>query len=431
MKKTLFCALAAVAALVACNKAEVSTPVVSDASRVVSFKAENLYTFQTKAMESGTVGIWAGAPINEENKAYTISGSTLSGSSILWGIEQAGTDTPSYFFAMYPRVDEASFTHGTGYSFGIRVDTGDHKTEDIATAEQFMVAATKAAPGTGETPATVAFSFTHPFAKIVYNVTNNSDDAVRCATIQGVYWNGTIDYTEAEALGAKTVTATLSGSVTDGTEAHNTYLNGGYDEGEGKYVFHTITMPSAGLTPVIKVFMWSGATYSFSIDGTLTAEAGKEYTANITITNANDHGQSSVGRTMTASFTATDWTAGEGPTLASGDGYSATEIDHWGYIKGDLNETLNGWQTDLPMKCIGNDKWEVTLTSDANKHFKPVMKSESDGSLTWYGQSSYDDGNQRSNISSSAPDNLWIKDAGEYKITVDITNGWCKVESLD
>lgn len=429
MKKTLFCALAAVAALVACNKAEVSTPVVSDASRVVSFKAENLYTFQTKAMESGTVGIWAGAPINEENKAYTISGSTLSGSSILWGIEQAGTDTPSYFFAMYPRVADASFTHGTGYSYAIRVDSGDNKTEDIATAENFMVAATKAAPGTDETPATVAFSFSHPFAKIVYRITNSSDDAIRCATIKGVYWNGTIDYTEAEATGAKTVTATHTGSVTDGTETHNTYLNGG-DLVDDKYVFHTITMPAEGLVPEIKVLMWSGATFSFSVDGYLDAVAGKEYTADITLSAAHDHTESSVERTMTASFSATDWTAGEAPDMDDEE-YSGTGVDHWGYIKGDLNDDLDNWGGGIPMKCIGKDKWEVTLTSAADKHFKPVMKSESDGSLTWYGQSSYDDGNQRSNISSSAPDNLWIQAAGKYKITVDITNGWCKVESLD
>lgn len=429
MKKIFIAVLAVAAALTACNKAEIQAP-VSDASRVVKFTADNFYTFETKAaMESGTVGIWAGAPINANNQTYTISGSNLTGNSILWGIEQAGTTTPSYFFAMYPRVDGASFTHGTGYSYAIRVDSGDNKTADIATAEEFMVAATKAAPGTEATPATVAFSFSHPFAKIVYKVTNNSDDAIRCATIAGVYWNGTIDYVEAEATGAKTVTATKSGEVTDGTEAHNTYLNGG-DLVDGKYVFHTITMPSTGLAPVIKVFMWSGATFTFNIDGTLNAEAGKEYTANITISNSHDHGASTVGRTMTASFTATDWTAGAAPTVASGDGYSNTGIDHWGYIKGDLNEALNGWQTDLPMKCIGNDKWEVTVTSEASKNFKPVMKSTSDNSLTWYGQASWDEANQRINISSTAQDNLWIEKAGTYKITVDITNGWCKVESV-
>lgn len=386
MKKLFFVLCAAAATLVACNKAEVAAPVANDNARVVKFAAENLYEFETKAI-TGSVGIWAGDPINANNQSYTISGSSLTGSSILWGIEQAGTNNPSEFFAMYPYDSDASFTHGTGYAFTIRTDTGDHKTEDIAAAENFMVAATKAAPGTDETPAAVTFNFVHPFAKIVYKITNNSDDAIRCATIAGVYWNGTIDYSGSE-VGPLAVAATYSGSATDGTEANKTWLNGG-DLVEGKYVFHTITMPKSGLTPAITVYMHSGATYTFNISGTLTAEAGKVYTANIELTHVQT--SSTLGRTVSSTFTETDWTDGEGPTIASGDNYSSSTA--WPILKGvnfELvraggNIAANNWSTALPMTCVGTHLYRAVIkkTDAANIKFKAVIPGVTD---SWYGK---------------------------------------------
>ena len=319
MKKILFVLCAAAATLVACNKAEVATP-DNTGDRVVRFQAENLYAFETKAM-SGNVGIWAGSPINTNNASYTIDGSNLTGSSILWGIEQLGTATPSYFFAKYPYGAEDSFSHSTGLSFAIRTDSGDNKTEDVASALNYMVAGVKAAPGTGESPATVAFNFKHPFAKLVYKVTNTSDDNIRCATISGAAWAGTIDYAETEAAAPQvlTVTATPSATRTDGTEANNAYMNGGeWDETENAFVFYTITLPVASLSPSITIFMHSGAKYTYNVSSPINAEAGKIYTATINIDGTNNHSHITNNRVVTASFSETDWNSGDTPSLSAG-----------------------------------------------------------------------------------------------------------------
>lgn len=381
MRKTLIL-LAAVAAFCACDKAEVSTPEAKNADRVVKFTAENLYSFETKAvMVSGNVGIWAGAPINTNNASYTISGSNLTGSSILWGIQQAGTDTPSYFFAKYPYAGGDSFTHSSAaLDCSIDVSTGDAKTASVDAALNLMVAATKAAPGTGEDPATVAFSFKHPYAKLVYNVTNNSDDAVNYAMISGVAWSGAIDYAETEAVAPQqlTVTATPTEARTSANPAAQEFMNGGWNNEAGKYVYYTVSLPAASMSPAITIVMFSGATYTFSLNSAITLEAGKVYTANITIDNSHNHGNITNNRVFGATFTETDWTdAASQPVIAAGDGYDNSGIGYWSYVSASSFDglTYSNFSTKKPMALVGDHLWRTTITfaaagTDAERKFK-------------------------------------------------------------
>lgn len=364
MKKSFILILAAAATLVACQKSQVVTP--KENNRLVKFTTENLYQFDTKAM-TGSVKVWAGSPINS-NSEYSISGSNLTGGSLLWGVEQAGTTTPSYFFAKYPYVAGDAFTHtSAAYDCSIDVSTGDAKTIAIDAAVNLMVAATKAAPGTGEDPAAVAFSFKHPFAKLVYNVTNNSDDAVQFATISGVAWNGSIDYTETDADAPQqlTVTATPTAARTTGAEASNEFMNGGWDSTAEKYVYYTISLPAASMSPVITIKMYSGATYTYSLSSAITLEAGKIYTANITLGNTHNHSSVTNNRTVTATFTETDWAdAASQPSLAVSDGYDASGITYWAYVSASSYDgsTYNNFATKKPMSLVGDHLWKTTIT---------------------------------------------------------------------
>lgn len=396
MKKILFILCAAAATLVACNKAEVAAP-VANSSRIVRFETENLYSFETKAMSAGEfVGIWSAAPAEVgSNVKYTIAeGSpkkTLSATSpILWGVEQAGTSTTSDFFAVYPWKDAETFTHGsTGYVYNVDLTTGDTKTASIERAEQLMVAASKAAPGTGETPDPVDLSFKHPFAKIVYTITNNSDDAIRCATISGVYWNGSIDYSGEGPV--YDVTATLSGSATDGTEANKTWLNGNSTDG-----FYTITYPKSDLAPAIKVFMYSGATYTFSLSSTLNAQAGKVYTASITLDHLQT--QTSNGRSIAGTFTESDWSDPVAQTVASSNGYEEGEMESRPQLKGrnlKVGSNASGdFERDYPMALVGvNDLDEhiYRITVQKNAAVNTSMEFKVKVGNNWYGKDSQAD----------------------------------------
>ena len=416
MKKILFALCAAAVTMVACNKAEVASPIANDDARVVKFETQNLYSFDTKAvMGSGNVGIWAGSPINTNNASYTIDGTNLTGSSILWGIEQLGTTTPSYFFAKYPYNEGDSFTHSTGaLAFAIRTDTGDHKTEDVAAALNYMVAGVKAAPGTGETPANVSFNFKHPFAKLVYKVTNSSDDNIRCATISGAAWAGTIDYAETEAAAPQvlTVTATPSATRTDGTEANNAYMNGGeWDETANAFVFYTITLPVASLSPSITIFMHSGAKYTYNVSSPINAEAGKIYTATINIDGTNNHSHITNNRVVTASFSETDWNSGDTPSLSAG---SYTPTDTWYYVRGvncKVGSTdANNWGNSLKMDGIGDGKYRVRITkttaSGTNMFFK-VVKIQSGQSDVWFGKDEQSDDNGWQKYTNGGSDIEW------------------------
>ena len=441
MKKILFALCAAAVTLVACNKAEVASPIANDDARVVKFEAKNLYTFDTKSMDDNqTVGIWA-SDLSATNVQYTIGtdGSTrtlsTSSSPILWGVEQAGSTTTSDFFAVYPYASRTISSPGSGiiysYDFSIDRTSGAAKDASVTDAEALMIAAQRAAPGVNETPDPVVFAFSHPFSQLVYRVTNNSDDAIEYATISGVYWDGVIKVTESSGSLVSAVDVTGKSKTTgDGSATKEEYLQS-YDD-NGVTVFHTITMPASGLTPSIIIKMYSGATYTYSISGTLDAVAGKKYTASITIGTTHNHTQTTTGREVTGTFTVTEWTDGTAPTIASGDGYVASStLDYWPYLKGDFSN--DGWGTNLPMKCVGNQVFEAEFTvTDATPktggyaQYKPVKKANSDGQLTWYGQSSYDSSNARSNIVSGSGENLGVNENGTYLITVDFINNWCK-----
>ena len=348
---------------------------------MISFKAENLYSFDTKAMESGTVRIWAGSPI-DASSTYTIDGASLTGGTLLWGVSQAGTTTSSDFFSVYPSAAGETFAHGTtGFDYEITgADDAAYRTK-TSEAIDLTVAAKKAAPGTAETPATVALSYTHPFAKIVYVITNSSDDSIEKATISGVYHHGIFDYSESAGVLSTTTSTGEYTTVSDKAMVQSNASN--------VYTFSTVSVPHTSVNPQIKIYMHSGAYYTFSLTAAQDLAAGMLYTASITI----DHTQqtSSVSRTVTCSFTETDWPDSDHDTDVtfdtSGDTY--TDATSWPCIKGrniKVGTDLSGnFERSFPMTCVGANSYKIVIqkqNNDNNFEFKVYVS----GTDTWYGR---------------------------------------------
>ena len=379
MKRYLFLAALAAAAFVSCNKAEVETPNVPDANRVVKFVTENLYSFDTKAAldVNGHVAIYAGAPINVKNADYTVAtmptaepaaAGTLSGSSILWGVEQIGTSTNTTFFAMYPRAvsDERNAfdaEHPLTYSI-------EASSESEAYAKDFLVDVVEQNPGADvEHPNTVSFTLEHPFVLLRYAITNASDDTIEKVEISGVRKDGTIAY--------ETAVATPTGEAIAANEAREMPLE---SEAGNVKTFYSVIMPeSVAINPTIKITTYGGCTSTYSLSAAQTFVAGKSYTASITYSNV--HSGVTSNRTMTADFNVTEWTAASNPTVGDQANYN-DNADNWPMIKGE-GFTGASWDTGLPMTCVGKNSYRKVITMAGNGEFKVYKASEN----TWLGQS--------------------------------------------
>ena len=351
MKKILL-AFAAVAALAACQKKDEMKPYVGDVSRPVSFSVENIYSLDTKAdaIASGKkVGIFAGSPINKENVQFNVSmtsatAGTLSPvvtNSLLWGVGQTSQQTR--FLAVYPYAEGLTLTDVSEDLKSFTYEISD--AENVDYADKFLTAAAQQAPGSGDTPAKVALAFKHPFAKLVYNIDNQTDDYVADVKISGIHRNGKIMFV--------TGTAYPTGALVEPEDAVSLNVvtpNASY---------MTVVMPEGvSVNPAITVTMVSGAKYAFALASGTTLEAGKVYTAAVTLTGG--HGTEESDRTVLGTFTVTDW---ENVNAGAMTGGVVSDAAKWWYLEGNIDEvsgTEDGeWQKHIPFKCIGSTIWEV------------------------------------------------------------------------
>ena len=351
MKKILL-AFAAVAALAACQKKDEMKPYVGDVSRPVSFSVENIYSLDTKAdaIASGKkVGIFAGSPINKENVQFNVSmtsatAGTLSPvvtNSLLWGVGQTSQQTR--FLAVYPYAEGLTLTDVSEDLKSFTYEISD--AENVDYADKFLTAAAQQAPGSGDTPAKVALAFKHPFAKLVYNIDNQTDDYVADVKISGIHRNGKIMFV--------TGTAYPTGALVEPEDAVSLNVvtpNASY---------MTVVMPEGvAVNPAITVTMVSGAKYAFALASGTTLEAGKVYTAAVTLTGG--HGTEESDRTVLGTFTVTDW---ENVNAGAMTGGVVSDAAKWWYLEGNIDEvsgTTDGeWQKHIPFKCIGSTIWEV------------------------------------------------------------------------
>ena len=353
MKKILFVLCAAAATLVACNKAEVAAPVANDDARVVKFSTRNLYSFETKAAMAANsqVSIFAGAPINANNQLYTVGtmpdGDTpgsLTGTSIKWGLEQMGTSTESPFYAIYPYYETRTLNTTTPLSWPITTAANVEEAMDV------LVAYSSQYPGDNLTsPNSVSFNFTHPFALLEYTVTNNSDDTINYIELSGVYVNGSL---------------VMSDALTNKGESTGTQRL--FKSGEKYY---GVVYPETGVTPVVTIHLYSGATATYTLAGTQSFVAGSKYSASLEY--SKSHNGVTSQNTVVASFTVSqnwpDVATSMGET-SGGTPSGGVSDANWPFLKGE-NATLNGnalnWDTGIAMKCIGANSFYAVVTLTA------------------------------------------------------------------
>ncbi len=365
MKKILFVLCAAAATLVACNKAEVITQL--DNSRVVKFSVSNLYSFETKAAgdaigtdnTNNKVAVYAGTPIAStwsspvlgryDVGAITSNAGELSGESLLWGVGQGNTD--SNFFAFYPVAADGTltWTHDTGSAESDLYTS--YTIEGVSFGINTLVAKVAAHPGSGETPTPVELSFAHPFTLLEYDITNSTDDAIQKVEIWGFNKTGKIGFTSGTV-------DEVSDLVAVGQKMEMLKVDGTGAAGGAVTKYQMPIMPAASsITPSILITMWSGKTYQFSLSSASTFDAGKHYKAAITIDAV--HTTTTSSRTSTFSFSVpANW--GESVDKTVGSATAAGESKWW-YLEGTIgNNGTNNWVNHLPLKCVGENLWEIT-----------------------------------------------------------------------
>ena len=345
MKKLVFALAVVAAALCACTKAE--NP-AGEGRKAVKFTVENLGTVTLKSPTLGigeagcsNVGIYA-ATLGANNVQATVSGSALTPSStIYWGV---GQTTPTQFVARYPYHDAA--TIDGAYS----IPADQSSADDFSYHANFMTAVQSASPD----PGTVAFNFTHPFAKVVVNVTNNlSADAVASVVLESVKYNATtLDLTTAPA------TPTLA-DATQNVTACNTAAN----------EYSMIIMPQAATASMhIVVTTTLGSVYTFAItNASYNFQAGKVATAAVTLDPIGGGANNRV-QVGAMTFTTTDWTNGDATTIGTvGDPTLGAYMQIGGTLFIDEDEaavdggTLNAWGKWYNMTYSAADTWTITV----------------------------------------------------------------------
>lgn len=348
MKKIFFVLAAAAALLCSCNKNELAP---NQGPKAVQFTVANLGSYTLKSATLGlgeagcsNVGIYA-ADLGANNVQATVSGSSLTPvSTIYWRV---GQTEATQFVARYPHADGASIN-------GEYEIPADQSAEDTFTYHaNVMTAVQSATPD----PGTVAFNFTHPFAKVVVNITNNLDaDAVASVVMQNVKLAASaLDMTTAPA------TPTLTDAKANVT-AYRVSANS----------YALILMPQAAANDMnIVVTTTQNSVYTFRIsNASYTFHAGKTATAAVTLEpiGGSDFERNAVGA-MT--FATTDWVADEATTIAPvGDPVLGNYFQIGGTIYTDADAaavaagTLNAWEKWYNMVLTAENTWTAIVNYD-------------------------------------------------------------------
>ncbi|MBR6055060.1 MAG: fimbrillin family protein [Bacteroidales bacterium] len=350
MKKLYIIALAALCALAGCNKAGES-PVVPSKGGPVRFATNlNSYTVKSSLAENDQIGVFAGAPITRLNVLGTVTSSKgvafAAGSEICW---QAGQTAPTTFAAYYPYSASCNATASDPFKFTFTLAADQSSAEGVAAADLLTaVAANVDVPADPAAAEPVTLTFTHQGAKFVVNVTKEISAAVESVEILGTKLTGVVNMAD------KTVTDHSGDAAAIIANRPNS----------GSNTFEAIILPAADIAPQIKVTVEGGTTYTYSMNGTMTFVAGKQYTATVNIA-ANPVSADAVTFTV---GDITDWEVVETP-LSYGENPEIAVGNVWSVIG-----TINGssWNEDFPMTEVSGESycWTIDIDYTAGELFK-------------------------------------------------------------
>lgn len=347
MKKLVLALAVAAAVLCACTKAENPT---GEGRKAVKFTVENLGTFTLRSATLGigeagcsNVGIYA-ATLGANNVQATVSGSTLTPATpIYWGV---GQTTATQFVARYPHANDGTI-NGT-----YTISADQSAADDFTYHANLMSAVQSATPD----PGTVAFNFTHPFAKVVVNVTNNlGADAVASVVLQNIRQTASsLDMTTAPA------TTTINNEVAAvNVTAYSVSAT----------QFAMIVLPQAVNENMnIVVTTTLGSVYTFRItNAEYNFLAGKISTAAVTL-NPIGGGANNRVQVGAMTFTTTDWTDGAATTIGTvGDPSLGAYMQIGGTLFTDDDAdaveagTLNAWGKWYNMTYSAANTWTITV----------------------------------------------------------------------
>lgn len=346
MRKLYILALAALCALVGCNKND-ETPVVPSKGGPVRFATNlNSYTVKSSLAENDQIGVFAGAPITRINVLGTVTSSKgvafAAGSEICW---QSGQTSPTTFAAYYPYSASCNATAADPFKFSFSLAADQSSAEGVAASDLLTaVAANVAVPADPAAADPVTLTFTHQGSKFVVNVTKEISAEIESVEILGTKLTGVVDMAN----------KTVSDHSGDATAIIANRPNSGAN------TFEAIILPAADIAPQIKVTVAGGTTYTYSMEGTMTFVAGKQYTATVNIA-ANPVSADAV---IFQIGDITDWDVVETP-LSYGDNPVVVQGDCWGVIG------LGGdWANDIPMSEIAPYCWSVDIDYVAGDQFK-------------------------------------------------------------
>ena len=351
MKKLVLALALAASALCACNKAENPT---GEGRKAVKFTVENLGSVTLKSAtlaigEDGCskVGIYA-ADLGANNVQATVSGSALTpDNTIYWRVGQSES---TQFVARYPHANDGTIN-------GSYTVKADQSAEDDFTYHANVLSAVQTA---SPDPGTVAFTFTHPFAKVVVNVTNNLNaDAVASVVLQNVKQTASsLNMTTSPA------TTTLDGEV----EPVNVTA---YRVSATQFAMIILPQPLTASMNIV-VTTSKGSVYTFHITNVdYVFHAGNIATANVTI---DPIGGANFIRTAVGamSFTTTPWGNEEATTIGTvGEptlGASYMQIGGTVYTDDDAaavnGGTLHAWEKWYNMVYTAENTWEAVVNYD-------------------------------------------------------------------
>lgn len=271
MRKSFIAAALALAALAACSR---ENPGAENRGGEIRFTSNIENAYAVKGLDPLAAGkqvrIIAGAPVNGSVNA-NVEGTALNPVTPLhWAVGQTESTT---FVGIYPTHDETSATIS---EFAVANDG----VQDFEYMNNFLAAVASAAPGT-----TVNLPFRHPLVKVVVDIDNqlSGAPAVSAVTFKEVLVKGDID------LENGTVANTVSGIV---YSTKNT--------ASGK--FEAIILPQTSARPVLTVNVGEKV-YNFRISYGVNFEAGKSYTATLTLKDSTPE----VGEAVGFSFSVSDW----------------------------------------------------------------------------------------------------------------------------
>ena len=349
MKKLYILALVALCAFVGCNK-NADIPVVPSKGGPVKF-ATNLNSYSVKSSslaENDQIGVFAGAPITRINVLGTVTSSKgvafAEGSEICW---KEGQTVPTTFAAYYPYSASCNASAADPFKFSFTLAADQSSAEGVAAADLLTaVAANVAVPADPANASPVTLNFTHQGSKMVVNVTKEIAAGIVSVEILDTKLTGVVD------MENKTVSNHSGDAAAITAFRPNSAAN----------TFEAIILPAVDIAPQIRVTIEGGTTYTFMMEGKMTFEAGKQYTATINIAASTVPGNAvtfTIGDIADWEVVATPLTYGDNPVVVKGN--------CWGVVG-----LGNDWENDLPMSEVAGESycWTIDIDYTAGDQFK-------------------------------------------------------------